>query len=410
MPARTGPGLPSAIRLPQPTPHVSRQRPWRRVAIGAAAVVLVAAIAGVIHTIGSRREARMALAADAARAALADARAVGAATWAPHELENAEQLTRDALTAQRVEVTRLWPIPAADRVVDLYGAAERAAKASKIVASDLQLKAAAAAGSQIEAAHRLVSSSEALAGKLRVGKERRSLLAQARLAVEAARVYQRAGDYRNASRQAIRAEELNAQVQNHAASVVARYADAGTIARWRRWIAETVAWSKREGRVAIVVFKESHRLTVFHRGAPVATYDIDLGFNWTADKLHEGDGGTPEGRYRVVARLGRKASIYHKALLLDYPNAADRAEFTQARRSGALPAGARIGGLIEIHGGGGRNQDWTEGCIALANEHMDLVFERAGVGTPVTIVGSDDYGAIAEFADRQRNGANVKRP
>jgi hypothetical protein len=389
---------------------VTRRRAWRRVAIGAAAAVLLAAIAGGIHTIGSRREARMATAAEAARAALAESRDAGAATWAPHELQNAEQLTRDALTAQRVELTRLWPIPAADYVVDLYGAAERAAAASKAVASDLRSKAADAAAGQIDAAHRLVSASEALADKLRVGKERRSLLAQARLAVEAARVYQRAGDYRNASRQAIRAEELNAQVQDHAASVVARYADPETIARWRRWIAETVAWSKREGRVALVVFKEAHRLTVFHRGAAVATYDIDLGFNWTADKLHEGDGGTPEGRYRVSARLGNKASIYYKALLLDYPNAADRVEFAQARRNGILPAGARIGGLIEIHGGGGRNQDWTEGCIALANEDMDRVFERAGVGTPVTIVGSDDYGAIAEFADRQRNGGNGKRP
>lgn len=398
------------IRLPQSTPHVTRRRVWRRVAIGAAAAVLLAATAGVIHSIGSRREARMATAAEAARTAVAEARAAGAATWAPQELQNAEQLTRGALTAQRVEVTRLWPIPAADRVVALYGAAARAANASTVVASELQRKAADAAASQIAAAHRLVSASEALAERLRVGKERRSLLAQARLAVEAARVYQRAGDYRNASMQAIRADALNAQVQDHAASVVARYADPDTIARWRRWIADTVAWSKREGRVAIVVFKESHRLTVFHRGAAVATYDIDLGFNWTADKLHEGDGGTPEGRYRVAARLGKKASIYYKALLLDYPNAADRVEFSQARRSGALPAGARIGGLIEIHGGGGRNQDWTEGCIALANEDMDKVFERAGVGTPVTIVGSDDYGAIAEFADRQRNGGNGKRP
>jgi murein L,D-transpeptidase YafK len=203
---------------------------------------------------------------------------------------------------------------------------------------------------------------------------------------------------------------LGAQVQDHAASVVARYADPETIARWRRWIDETVAWSKRTGRVAIVVFKESHRLTVYHRGAPVGTYAVDLGFNWTADKRHEGDGATPEGRYRVVARLGRNASKYYKALLLDYPNAGDRAEFERARRNGDLPAGARIGGLIEIHGGGGQSQDWTEGCVAVANDDMDRVFERASVGTPVTIVGSDEYGAIAAFADRQRAGGNGRRP
>jgi hypothetical protein len=373
-------------------------------------LALVAAIAGAIHTHASRREALMAAAAESARAAVADARAAGAAVWAPIELQDAEQASREALTAQRVEQTRLWPFPDADRVVERFGKAENGARTAKAVADERRSRAEASANTRDETAHRLVSASEALAAKLRVGKERRSMLAAARLAVEEARAYQRAGDYRSATVRALRAEELNAQVQDHAASVVERYADPETIARWRRWIDETVARSKREGRAAIVVFKEAHRLTLYHGGEAVATYNIDLGFNWTADKLHEGDGATPEGRYRVVARLGKAASIYHKALLLDYPNADDRAEFTRARRDGGVPAGARIGGLIEIHGGGGRDQDWTEGCVALANDDMDRVFERAGVGTPVTIVGSDDYGAIAEFAARQRSGGNGRRP
>jgi hypothetical protein len=349
-------------------------------------------------------------AAESTRIAVADARAAGAAVWAPNELQDSERASREALTAQRVEQTRLWPIPTADRVVAGYGAAEQSARLAKAVAEDRRSKASAAAAAQIEAANRLVSASEALAARLRVGKERRGLLAAARLAVEEARVYGRAGDYRNATVKALHAKELNAQVQDHAASVVARYADPDTIARWRRWKNETIAWSKREGRAAIVVFKESHLLTLYVRGQAAGTYSIDLGFNWTADKMHEGDGATPEGRYRVVARMGRMASIYYKALLLDYPNADDRAEFTRARRNGDVPAGARIGGLIEIHGGGGRSQDWTSGCVALANDDMDRVFERAGVGTPVTIVGSDDYGAIAEFATRQRAAGDGRRP
>jgi hypothetical protein len=389
---------------------MTRGRARRRVALAVAAVALVAAIAGAIHTHASRREALMAAAAESARAAVADARAAGAAVWAPIELQDAEQASREALTAQRVEQTRLWPFPDADRVVERFGKAENGARTAKAVADERRSRAEASANTRVETAHRLVSASEALAAKLRVGKERRSMLAAARLAVEEARAYQRAGDYRSATVRALRAEELNAQVQDHAASVVERYADPETIARWRRWIDETVARSKREGRAAIVVFKEAHLLTLYHRGEAVATYNIDLGFNWTADKLHEGDGATPEGRYRVVARLGKSASIYYKALLLDYPNADDRAEFARARRTGGLPAGARIGGSIEIHGGGGRNQDWTEGCVALANGDMDLVFERAGVGTPITIVGSDEYGAIAEFAARRRAAGNGKRP
>jgi hypothetical protein len=352
----------------------------------------------------------VATAADAARTAIREARAADAAIWAPNELQDAERASREALTAQRIEEVRIWPIPAVDPVVAGYGAAERAARAALAVAQERRAMASAAAASQIEAANTLVSASEALASKLRVGKERRGLLAAARLAVEEARVYQRAGDYRNATVRALRAKELTAQVRDHAATVVARYADPDTVARWRRWKEETIAWSRREGRAAIVVFKEAHLLTLYVRGEPVGTYAIDLGFNWTADKSHEGDGATPEGRYRVVARMDNMASIYYKALLLDYPNADDRAEFKRARRNGDVPATARIGGLIEIHGGGGRSQDWTTGCVAVANGDMDDLFDRAGVGTPVTIVGNDDYGAIAEFATQQRGSAGGRHP
>jgi len=389
---------------------VTRRRAWRRAAVVAAGIAVLAAAYGVVHAVASRREIAVATAADAARTAIRAARAAGAAIWAPNELQDAERASREALTAQRIEEVRIWPIPAVDPVVAGYGAAERAARAALAIAQERRARASAAAASQIEAANTLVSASEALASKLRVGKERRGLLAAARLAVEEARVYQRAGDYRNATVRALRAKELTAQVRDHAATVVARYADPDTVARWRRWKEETIAWSRREGRAAIVVFKEAHLLTLYVRGEPVGTYAIDLGFNWTADKSHEGDGATPEGRYRVVARMDNMASIYYKALLLDYPNADDRAEFKRARRNGDVPATARIGGLIEIHGGGGRSQDWTTGCVAVANGDMDDLFDRAGVGTPVTIVGNDDYGAIAEFATQQRGSAGGRHP
>ena len=44
--------------------------------------------------------------------------------------------------------------------------------------------------------------------------------------------------------------------------------------------------------------------------------------------------------------------------------------------------------MIEIHGNGGKGIDWTEGCIALTDKEMDVVYKFARVGTPVTIVGS----------------------
>ena len=49
---------------------------------------------------------------------------------------------------------------------------------------------------------------------------------------------------------------------------------------------------------------------------------------------------------------------------------------------------AKIGGLIEIHGNGGKGIDWTEGCVALTDREMDTVFKIVRVGTPVTIIGS----------------------
>jgi murein L,D-transpeptidase YafK len=127
-----------------------------------------------------------------------------------------------------------------------------------------------------------------------------------------------------------------------------------------------------------------------------------MGFNWIADKSRADDGATPEGRYRVVK--ANKLSLYHKALLLDYPNATDRAEFAMARRRGEMPLTAGIGGLIEIHGEGGRGRDWTRGCVAVTNADMDELFARVPIGTPVTIVGSDDYGPIADLAVKKRNG------
>ena len=392
------------------SPPVIRRRLWRRIAIGSSVVVMAASASAVVRAVATRREARMVSAAGTARLALRDARQSEAATWAPNELQDAERASREALAAQRVQEVRLWPIPAADEVVAAFASAEIRARTAKTAAQERRVRASGMAATHIQSAETLVSASEALAARLRVGKERRSLLASARLAVEEARVYQRAGDFRNATMRALRAKELTAQVQDHAAEIVARYADPATVDRWRRWKDETVAWSRREGRAAIVVIKETHLLTLYVRGQAVGTYKIDLGFNWTADKAREGDGATPEGRYRVVGRMGNVHSIYYKALLLDYPNADDRADFSRARRNRDVPAWARIGGLIEIHGGGGRSQDWTSGCVAVSNRDMDDLFDRVSVGTPVTIVGSDDYGAIAEFASQQRAGAAGRRP
>lgn len=61
-----------------------------------------------------------------------------------------------------------------------------------------------------------------------------------------------------------------------------------------------------------------------------------------------------------------------------------------------MPADARIGGNIEIHGEANRRLSETLGCVMLGNRHMDALFREIGVGTPVTIVGAmDSRNAVA---------------
>jgi lipoprotein-anchoring transpeptidase ErfK/SrfK len=390
-----------------PVPGWGRRALRRRgVAAAGAAVLLVAAFVA-LSAVRSKRDAAMRTAAGAASAALAEARANDARTWAPGELLAAEGALRDARLSQRVEEVRLWPIPDAARVAAGYEEAERAARQTQALSRDRRAVAVSATQTTLGEAAGAVSESAGLASTIHLEPARRVLLAKAQSALVEARVYEREGDLSTASFRAREAIQLAGLVRDGAASVVARYADADTVGPWRRLKEEAIAWSRREGRAAIVVAKEAHLLTLFLHGEAAKTYKVDLGLNWVADKVRAGDDATPEGRYRIVSRAPE--GTFHKALLLDYPNAEDRAKFARARRSGDLPPSAAIGGLIEIHGEGGRGRDWTNGCIALANTDMDDLFARVDIGTPVTIVGSDDFGAIAEFAARYRDGGTERQ-
>jgi len=167
-------------------------------------------------------------------------------------------------------------------------------------------------------------------------------------------------------------------------SLLARYADEGQVAKWRKWADDTVRESKKRGGPAIVVNKLERTLTVFRSGRAAAVYEIGLGRFGLSDKLCAGDEATPEGRYKVIKKFPN--SRFRKALLIDYPNDEDRKEYSQALKRGAIPRNAGIGGLIEIHGGG--NDSLTNGCVALQNDVIDELFPTIPVGTPVTIVGS----------------------
>jgi len=174
--------------------------------------------------------------------------------------------------------------------------------------------------------------------------------------------------------------------------------------KWQRWAKETIAWSAATDSVAIVVDKMAHVCQVYQGGKIIAQYSIELGPQWLGPKLQRGDKATPEGQYRIKKKKGAGQSKYYKALEIDYPNGADLAKFRLAKQNGDVPSSAQIGGLIEIHGDGGKGANWTSGCVALKNEEMDEMFDLASVGTPITIVGS-----LKALSNGNGNGSSLAK-
>ena len=160
-----------------------------------------------------------------------------------------------------------------------------------------------------------------------------------------------------------------------------RFSDPTLRRRWQAWVDETL----RGGGTVILVEKKRQKLLVVKNRKVVATFTAEFGRNGYSDKLVQGDAATPEGRYRVTSK--KTTSRYYKALPLNYPTAADVAEYNSAKRRG-LVRGRGPGYNIEIHGGGGKGTNWTDGCVAVRDRDMDRLFQLIDSGTPVTIVGA----------------------
>ncbi|MCU0254212.1 MAG: L,D-transpeptidase family protein [Acidobacteria bacterium] len=160
-----------------------------------------------------------------------------------------------------------------------------------------------------------------------------------------------------------------------------RFSDPTLRRRWQAWVDETL----RDGGTAILVEKKRQKLLVVKNRKVVATFTAEFGRNGFSDKLVQGDAATPEGRYRVTSK--KAGSRYYKALPLNYPTAADVAEYQSAKKRG-LVRGRGPGHNIEIHGGGGKGTNWTDGCVAVRDRDMDRLFQLIDAGTPVTIVGA----------------------
>ena len=151
-------------------------------------------------------------------------------------------------------------------------------------------------------------------------------------------------------------------------------------------ISSTVRAFSQVVKSDLVIVKKAERVLLLMRDNRVLhSFPISLGDVPEGDKMEAGDWRTPEGRYVIDWRNDR--SRFYKALHISYPNADDR------RTAAAL--GVDPGGMIMIHGLPPEaetnpqkyaQRDWTEGCIALKNSDMDVVWAAVVDGTPIEIL------------------------
>jgi murein L,D-transpeptidase YafK len=136
----------------------------------------------------------------------------------------------------------------------------------------------------------------------------------------------------------------------------------------------------------VVVDKSRRELYVYVDQKIVATYPVALGINPVGRKQREGDQRTPEGSY--VLDFKNVHSAYFRAIHVSYPNREDMAA--------AKKLGFRPGGAIMIHGQPNNaavqmavklypSRDWTDGCIALSNSDMQLLWDAIRVPIPIEI-------------------------
>lgn len=191
--------------------------------------------------------------------------------------------------------------------------------------------------------------------------------------------------YAEADKHFAEANELITSSNSKAEKIVRNWF--GSHGDWRSDADQAIRMSK-SGQKVILIDKLAHSCVVYQNGKVLRSYEAELGMNWMGDKQRRGDKATPEGVYRITQKKDSSRTKFYKALLINFPNQEDLARVAKAKKQGILPKKTDIGGMIEIHGLGGKGVDWTDGCIALRNEDMDSLFRLVGAGTPVVIVGS----------------------
>ncbi len=172
------------------------------------------------------------------------------------------------------------------------------------------------------------------------------------------------------------------------------------------WPPAAPAQAAPGSRATVVIYKSQRRLFYFEDDILRRRFPVTLGKRPEWEKRRQGDFRTPEGAYFISSK--RPRSRFLLFLGLSYPNTRDGDEglrrgaisteefeaIRAATRDGREPPwGTALGGFVGIHGEGSEYRgfvrrhhiDWTDGCIALSNEDIRVLYHLVRVGTPVLI-------------------------
>ncbi|MEZ4282462.1 MAG: L,D-transpeptidase [Myxococcota bacterium] len=151
------------------------------------------------------------------------------------------------------------------------------------------------------------------------------------------------------------------------------------------------------------VRKHERRLEAHCAGGGLRVFAIALSREPVGAKRRSGDQRIPEGDYRIAGTA--RPSRFELFIPIDYPARADadrglaeglisrdvHRRIVSAHERGQLPPqDTALGGLVGFHGEGPRwrgdlDLDWTQGCVAVADETIRWLAQHAKRGTPVAI-------------------------
>lgn len=146
-----------------------------------------------------------------------------------------------------------------------------------------------------------------------------------------------------------------------------------------------------KSELLIKIDKSAYKIYVYHKDSKLITYACVFGFNAIDDKMQEGDGSTPEGKFGIRSMYAHSSWKYF--IWIDYPTKESWSRFNKRKTEGVITDDATIGGEIGIHGVPEGMDDmiadktnWTLGCISLTNKDIEDLYKSIDKSTKILII------------------------